>query len=116
MRSILGFAAVLIFAVLTVGCQDSRVPALEQRIGHLEQTVQQLQSERDKSANDRADKIAKLERCVTDANAEFKLNIESNGTKNRDGTGYSVPVPILTEMQRQKQSQIEECRLLYSPR
>lgn len=103
----------LVIAAASVGCQDSRVPSLEQRVSRLEQSVQQLETERVKSADDDSARRAKLEGCVAQANATFDSNIASNGTKNRSGT-YSVPVPVLAEMQRQKQGKIEECRLLYS--
>ena len=96
-----------------VACQDDRVTSLEHRVEKLEQSVQQLQTEKNKLAEDDAARHAKLESCVADANAEFQRNVANNGTKSRNGT-YSVPVPVLTEMQRQKQSKIEECRLLYS--
>lgn len=108
------FLAVLGIGIsASVGCQDSRVPNLEQRVSRLEQSVQQLESERDKSAKDDSDRRARLESCVAQANAAFDSNLVSNGTKNRSGS-YSVPVPVMAEMQRQKQGKIEECRLLYS--
>lgn len=91
------------------GCQDSRVPSLEQRVSRLEQSVRQLESERVKSADDDSARRAKLESCVAQANATFDSNLVSNGTKNRSGT-YSVSVPVLAEMQRQKQGKIEESR------
>lgn len=40
------FALLLVIAV-SLGCQDSRVTALEQRVSHLEESVHQLESERD---------------------------------------------------------------------
>lgn len=36
-----------------------------------------------------------------------------NGKKQADGS-YNVPVPVLEQMQRQRESKIERCKLLYS--
>jgi outer membrane murein-binding lipoprotein Lpp len=95
------------------GCQDSRVPALEQRVKQLEGQIKELEAERTKASEDDAARRAKLESCVADANAEFQRYLESNDTKHR-GNSYNVPVPVLEQIQRQKQAKIEECRLLYS--
>lgn len=99
--------------VLLTGCQDTRLQTLEQRVNRLEQSVHRLESEHSKSASDESALRAKLESCVAEANAAFDRNLVQNGTKARNG-GYSVPVPVLGEMQRQKQGKIEECKLLYS--
>jgi uncharacterized protein HemX len=106
------FALLLVIAA-SLGCQDSRVTALEQRVGRLEQSVRQLESERDKTNNNESARRANLESCVAEANAAFDRNLVTNGTKARNGS-YNVSVPVLAEMQRQKQGKIEECRLLYS--
>jgi hypothetical protein len=98
---------------MIAGCQDSRVPALEQRLKQLEERTRQLEAERTKTSEDDAARRAQLEGCVAAANAEFDLSLSRNGTKQRNGT-YSVPVVLLEQMQRQKQSKIEQCRLLYS--
>jgi hypothetical protein len=104
-------ALILVFAL--AGCDDNRVPALELRVKQLEEKIHQLEVERTKSSEDDSARRAKLESCVADANADFQKNLESNGTKARNGS-YNVSVPLLEQMQRQKQSKIEECRLLYS--
>jgi hypothetical protein len=98
---------------MCAGCRDARVDSLEQRVTHLEQSVQQLQVERNKQDKDDEDRRTKLENCVADANAEFQRNLVSNGTRARNGS-YNVAVPVLTEMQRQKQGKMDECRLLYA--
>jgi hypothetical protein len=98
---------------LNAGCQDSRVTNLEQRVNHLEERTRQLESERAKNSDEDAARRAKLENCVAEANADFQKNLVSNGAKARNGS-YNVPVPVLTEMQGQKQGKIEECSLLYS--
>jgi predicted RNase H-like nuclease (RuvC/YqgF family) len=98
---------------MVAGCEDSCVPALEQRVKQLEGRIHQLEAERTKNVEDNSALRAKLESCVADANADFQKNSESNGTKARNGS-YNVSVPLLEQMQRQKQSKIEECRLLYS--
>lgn len=86
---------------------------IEQRMTHLEQSVQQMQEERNKQGKDDEDRRKKLENCVVEANAEFQQSLVSNGTHSRTGS-YNVPVPVLNEMQKQKQSKMDECRLLYA--
>jgi len=98
---------------MIAGCQDSRVPALEQRLKQLEERTHQLEAERTKTSEDDAARRARLEACVADANGDFQRNLEHNGTKQRDGS-YTVPVPTSEQMQRQRQGKIEECRVLYS--
>lgn len=103
----------VVLLCMVAGCQDSRVPALEQRVKQLEERTRQLEAEETKNTNDDDVRRLKLENCVAEANADFQKNLENNGTKARNGS-YTVPVPLLEQMQRQKQSKIEECRLLYS--
>src|SRR5712691_1284651 len=100
-------------ALSLAGCRDTRVTNLEKRVDHLEQTVHQLEADRTRAADNDSARRAKLESCVAEANAAFERNMVSNGTKQRNGS-YNVPVPILEQMQRQKQGKIEECRVLYS--
>ena len=104
---------VVAFVCMCAGCQDSRVPALEQRIKQLEDRTRQLEADRTKASDDDAARRAKLESCVADANNQFQADIANNGTKAAHGS-YNVPVPVIEQMQRQKQSKIEECRLLYA--
>jgi len=113
MNKIFQTATLFLIIAASSGCQDSRLTALEQRVNRLEQSVSQLESERDRANNDESARRAKLENCVAEANAAFDNNLANNGTKARNGS-YNVPVPVLAEMQRQKQGKIEECRLLYS--
>jgi hypothetical protein len=105
------FSVGLLCAV--AGCQDSRFPALEQRVKDLEEHTRQLEAQRTKASEADAAQRAKLESCVADANDDFQKNLEHNGTKAGRGS-YNVPVPLLEQMQRQKQAKIEECRLLYA--
>jgi outer membrane murein-binding lipoprotein Lpp len=98
---------------VVAGCQDSRVPALEQRVKQLEERIHQLEAERTKASEDEAARRAKLESCVADANAEFDASTSRYGTKLKNGN-YDVPVPMVEQMQRQRQARIEQCRLLYS--
>jgi len=104
-------ACLLLFPL--AGCQDTRVNNLEKRIDQLEQTIRQLQADRTKAADDDSARRAKLESCVADADADFQKFLVSNGIKQRNGS-YNVAVPVLEQMQRQKQGKIEECKLLYS--
>jgi hypothetical protein len=113
MKPILQTATLLLVMATSVGCQDSRVTALEQRVSRLEESVHQLQSERDKTSTDESARRAKLESCVAEATAAYDRNLVSNGTKAGNGS-YNVSVLVLAEMQRQKQGKIAECRLLYS--
>jgi hypothetical protein len=105
-----GFA---LLCLIAAGCEDKRVTNLEQRVKQLEERTRQLEAERAKTTNDDDVRRLKLENCVADANADFQKNLENNGTRARNGS-YNVPVPLLEQMQRQKQSKIEECRILYS--
>jgi hypothetical protein len=100
-------------AFLSAGCQDSRVTSLEQRVNQLEERTRQLEAERKKVSEDDAAIRVRLVACIAEADADFQSNMERNGTKARNGT-YNVPVPLLAEMQKQKQGKIEECRILYS--
>ena len=100
------------------GCQDTRVTNLEKRVDHLEQTIHQLETDKTKATDEDPAMRAKvlegsLELCVETANDAFERKMSSNSTKRRDGS-YKVPVPVLDEMQREKQDMIEECRRLYS--
>jgi hypothetical protein len=99
--------------ILLAGCNNDRVTNLEQRVKQLEERTRQLEAERTKSTNDDDVRRMKLENCVAEANAQFQANLQSNGTKARNGS-YNVSVPLLEQMQRQKQAKVEECRLLYS--
>jgi hypothetical protein len=105
--------AMLATALSFAGCQDTRVTNLEKRVDQLEQTTHRLEADRSKAVDDNSARRAKLESCVMEANASFDRDKVNNGTKRRNGT-YNVSVPVLEQMQRQKQSKIEECRLLYS--
>ena len=106
--------AVLAILALTTACQqDARLTSLEQRVSRLEQSARQFEAGRDKNAADESARRAKLESCVGEANAAYDRNIVSNGTKGRNGN-YSVPVTVASEMNKLKQSKIEECKLLYS--
>ena len=112
MKALLQIGMLLSATVASIGCQDSRVPALEQRVVQLEQRIQQLESERTKSAGDESERRAKLQGCVEEANATYNQLVSRNGTKTRAG-GYSVPVAVLSQMESQRRSGIDECRLLY---
>jgi len=107
------FLVAMSAALSLAGCQDTRVTNLEKRVDHLEQTLHQLEADKTKVADDDSTRRAKLESCVADANATFQTDLVSNGTKQRNGS-YNVSVPVLEQMQRKKQSKIEECRLLSS--
>ena len=105
---------ITIVAIVSLsGCRDDRVTPLEKRVEKLEQAVQKFEAQQNKSADEDAARRAKLETCVAEANAEFQSSANRNGTRQANGT-YNIPVPLLEQMQRQRQAKIEECRLLYS--
>ena len=112
MKALLQIGILLSVTVASIGCQDSRVSALEQRVAQLEQRIHQLESERTKSAGDESERRAKLQGCVEEANATHNQLVSKNGTKTRAG-GYSVPVAVLSQLENQRRGEIEECRLLY---
>jgi hypothetical protein len=100
------------------GCQDTRVTNLEKRVDPLEQTIHQLEADKTRATDEDPARRAQvqeglLESCVAAANDAFERNMVSKTTKRRDGS-YKAPVPVLDEMQRQKQVDIEECKRLYS--
>jgi outer membrane murein-binding lipoprotein Lpp len=105
--------AVVLTVFWIAGCQDARLTSLEKRVDQLEQNIRQLQADRTKSADDDSARRTKLESCVADADADFQKYLVNNGTKQRNGS-YNVPVPVLEQMQRDKQNKIDECRLLYA--
>lgn len=105
---------ILMAAIVSLsGCRDERVTSLEKRVENLEQAFQKLEAQQNKSADEDAARRAKLESCVSEANAEFQSSAGRNGTRQANST-YNIPLPLLEQMQRQRQAKIEECRLLYS--
>jgi hypothetical protein len=107
--------AVVVMILFFSGCQDSRVTNLEQRLNQLENKTRELESERTKSAveDDDARIRANLEACVETVTTDFKRSLANNTAKRRNSP-HSVPKPTLAEMQRQKQSKIDDCRLIYA--
>lgn len=100
-------------ALSLVGCRDARITNLEKRVDHLEQSIRQLKAEQRKATDEDLARRSKLEICVADSDAQYDEMARRNGTKRRDGS-WTIPVPVLEQMQRQKQAKIEECKLLYS--
>lgn len=104
---------ILMAAIVSLsGCRDERSRP-SKRVENLEQAFQKLEAQQNKSADEDAARRAKLESCVSEANAEFQSSAGRNGTRQANGT-YNIPLPLLEQMQRQRQAKIEECRLLYS--
>ena len=107
---------VLVLALLflnAAGCDDKRETNLELRVKQLEERTRQLEAERTKSLEDEAARREKLEGCLLEADTEFDVYKTHNGKKQADGS-YNIPVPVLEQMQRQRESKIERCKLLYS--
>jgi len=112
MKCIVRFVALLALASTITGCEDKRITNLENRVGFLEARTKQLETEKTRAADQQSQRELDLRNCVEDANAEYRANIASNGTKTSRG-GYSLPVAAMNALDRQKQSKIEECKLLY---
>jgi hypothetical protein len=115
-KVLIGLTVVLVVLTIVIARYTVVLARKEPSISdvkQLEERTRQLEAERTKNANDDDVRRLKLENCVSEANADFQKNLENNGKKARNGS-YNVPVPLLEQMQRQKQSKIEECRLLYS--
>jgi hypothetical protein len=94
------------------GCQGSRVTALEKRVSELELKVKYLEAAQAKSADARSQQEEEFRSCVVEANDDYHSAIRGNGTKN-GAASYSVSLPVLQEIERQKQAKLEECKLLY---
>jgi hypothetical protein len=103
----------IVFSVVAAGCEGKRETNLEQRVKQLEERTRQLEAERTKSSEDDAARREKLEGCLLEADTEFDTYRTRNGKKQADGS-YNVPVPVIEQMQRQRESKIERCKLLYS--
>lgn len=112
MKSVHRLIVLIALTYMTTGCEDKRITNLEKRVAELEGKTKQLETEKTKAADERGQRELDLRNCVADANAEYRQNIASNGTKTSRGT-YSLPVTSMNALDRQKQSKIEECKLLY---
>jgi hypothetical protein len=102
----------LAIAIGLSSCKDERVPALEKRISDLEARTKAIEDNQKAKTDADAKNEARFKECIYSADDDFDTNLRNNGEKNGKG-GYSVPTPILEQMQRQKQSRYEECKLLY---
>jgi hypothetical protein len=93
-------------------CQDNRVPSLEKRVSDLETKMKAIED--DKKARADADAIneSSFKQCIFSADEEFSKSIHLNGSKNANGS-YAVPTATLQQMNRQKETKYEECKLLY---
>src|ERR1035437_8211984 len=106
------FLALLALTSIAIGCDDKRIQNLEKRVSNLVEKTKPLESDKIKAADEASQKEFLLKACVADANDQYQKNIVSNGTKGRGGT-YSLPITAMNALDRQKQSKIEECKLLY---
>jgi hypothetical protein len=110
-RVIIPLVSIVVFFALA-GCQDNRVPPLEKRITELETKVKNLEDLQEARANADSIKETDFKQCVYRADDEFDHALRMNGSKNSDGS-YAVPTSTLQQIQRQKESKLEECKLLY---
>jgi hypothetical protein len=78
-------------------------------ITHLETTQY---DQRDRAKADKEAKHALMLTCISGAETKFNQAVQKFGTRNRDGS-YSVPVPTGEAAARQKESELQECKLLY---
>lgn len=106
------FYFVALSMLFSVGCRDSRVNSLQQRVAVLEDKVSKLEANLKNSADEENERHTNLMDCVSRANSDYDSSIRSNGQKRRDGT-YDLPLSLMGELRRQKQDKIEECKLLY---
>jgi hypothetical protein len=97
---------------ILTGCQDERVPPLEKRIAELETKVKHLEELQEAKASADSIKEADFRDCVSRADNEFDHSLRMNGAKNSDGS-YAVATSTLEQIRRQKESKLEECKLLY---
>jgi hypothetical protein len=112
MKSVISLIALVSLASIATGCEDKRTANLEKRVAQLEEKTKQLETEMTKATDERAQRELDLRNCVADANAEYRQDIASNGTKTSRGT-YSLPVTAMDALDKQKRNKIEECKLLY---
>jgi len=103
--------ALILFLFGSTGCQDKRVAPLEKRVDELELKVKSLQDAQEQAADARNQKDFQFKMCVQAANDDYFKDVRSNGTRN--GTTYSVSVPVMREIEQRKKDKIEECKLLY---
>jgi hypothetical protein len=121
MKRIRIFGLFLIIA-LSVGCKDARVASSEQRITGLEQRAnseeqranlleQRIKALEAKPPGNMSESMQQvnLESCVSQANAAFEKEIISKGTKTTNGS-YNVPDQVRAELEKQKQTKIEQCK------
>ncbi|HLY40502.1 MAG TPA: hypothetical protein VKR52_04770 [Terracidiphilus sp.] len=103
---------VVLISVLSSGCQDDRIPDLQQRVADLERKVRVIEAEKQKKDDADSLRQSHFEGCVQEADNNYQNRLELNGTKGRGGS-YTVPIAILREMDEEKRGKLEECRLLY---
>lgn len=102
---------VLPIVAALVGCQDNRTTSLEKRVADLEQRMRLAEEKQATKTEAATQQESDFKGCVAKADAEYFAAVTRNGTKNR--AGYSVPVPVMSSIESQKQHALEECRLLY---
>jgi hypothetical protein len=101
----------LLMVVGLCGCQDQRVSMLEKQVTELEGKVKTIEEKQTQTADAASEKQAQFRDCVDGADDDFLSAVRSNGTKNRNG--YAVDTRVMEQIERQKQTKLEECRLLY---
>ena len=97
---------------ILIGCQDNRVPTLEKRISDLESKVKTLEDKQQAKADADSTNEANFKECVRSADDDYNSTLRLNGTKNSNGS-IAIDASSLQQLQRQKQSKLEECKLLY---
>jgi hypothetical protein len=94
------------------GCLDNRVLALEKHAAELEIRVKTLEDAQKARADAATISSNEFRQCVQRADDSFDSGLRMNGSKNKDGS-YAVPTSTLQQLQRQKESKLEECKLLF---
>jgi hypothetical protein len=99
-------------AAVLCGCKDGRIDTLEKRVSELETKVKSLQENVKANSDATAQKQTDFRNCVSMADDDYMAALRANGAKTGAGS-YSVDLRVEQTIERQKQSKLEECKLLY---
>jgi len=105
-------AFLLAMVIALSACKDDRVSKHEKRISELEAKVKRLQEKQQQDADAASAKEAQFKECVDQADIDYHAAVRGNGTKN-GSSSYSVDLRVMQTIERQKESKLEECKLLY---
>jgi hypothetical protein len=98
--------------IILAGCQDERVPALEKRIADVEAKMKTVEDKQQAKIDADSINEVNFKECVRSADDDYNSTLRLNGTKNSNGS-IAIATSSLQQLQRQKQSKLEECKILY---